>query len=587
MAEYDYRFRNMTDYNYTHSTPTDWQAWHDAYFDRVGGVLRANGEWIRLLNSGRTMEGWAMPNCTRTCGNATAMFSSPENVWNCIALATVTMEVVRGNKTVHPDNLQRMDDIFDLGGSLEAFDKLHVFTSVQQCFWQSCSDSKYGRCAPGLQRFRCDRINSDNIGDFASVINRPYCRDAVLGIDSDIAGPGVLVAFMIQIGLVLIFAGLFWVTYLSSTPFETAVGSSKCPGGIQLASQQPSGSLLKDSSRAASIINRKTAGRFALAAHSTVSDLQEAQTAFGLTIGAIFLLAFCGRGTFGLANVTSVFSYTINRDIAYGLLAVGTCSVVFLQLCLQRVGKREKYKLAPMVISWILMSVAHGSESQGSWANPDGFLENLRENAAVEDCGNNPGPMSYCLGPALQGPDESQQFFDRTKRLIWAVHILFIIVLHEELKRHFDSKPSRIPTGELKYNTSWLNRWLRISARFAITNGPERRRRILHFSKLLATNLLGLITLVICLIDVVNAFKKIKKINADKQSWAFGQLVATAVWIPVVVRLVNYIIVGPEKGIEARIHSQLQVSRVGNVAVPSQEQPGDDSDEAQSLPLLA
>lgn len=505
----------MSEYNYTYATPTSWQAWHEAYFDRVGGVLQANGEWVRLLNSGCTTDSWATPNCTRTCSNATAMFSSPENVWNCMALATVTMEVVQGSKTVDPSNLRKMDDIFDLGGSLEAFDKLRVFASVRQCFWQSCSDSKYGNCTSSLTRFRCDHIDSDNIEDFASVIRGSYCQGAALGVDSDIAGPGILVAYMFQISLVLILAGIFWFTYQPYSSFKTAARQLR--SGFSGASKRPE----ETGPPSLETLDSKPAGRFTIAVHSTVADLQKAQTAFGLTIGVIFLFAFAGESKLGLANVSSVLSYTINRDIAFGLSVVGMCSIVFLQPCRQRVGKRGKsrlFSMVPMVLSWILMSIAHGFKARGAWADPKKFLETLKENAAVEDCGNNPGPMSFCLGPLLQGPDQSQQVFSLTIKLTPVVHCLSAIVLFEEyivLRRgKSGSKISRS-----------------LSGRFG---------QILTFIPL-AAKLLGLSMLVICLIDVVKAFIKIRQINGGQHSWGFGQLAAMAVWIPVVVNLLIFL----------------------------------------------
>lgn len=47
--------------------------------------------------------------------------------------------------------------------------------------------------------------------------------------------------------------------------------------------------------------------------------------------------------------------------------------------------------------------------------------------------------------------------------------------------------------------------------------------------------------LVICLIDVVKAFIKIRQINGGQHSWGFGQLAAMAVWIPVVVNFLIFL----------------------------------------------
>ncbi|KAI8653413.1 hypothetical protein NCS55_01327300 [Fusarium keratoplasticum] len=514
MPEYDYKFRTISEYNYTHPTPTLWQAWHEAYFRRITGVLHADGEHTA-------------PNCTRTCSDATYMFSSPENIWNCMALAAVTMEVVPGNKTVDPVSLKKMDDQFDLGGSLEAFDKLHVLMRVRRCFWQSCSDSKYGNCTEDLENFRCSPVSPDNIQDFSRVINHAYCGKANLGVDADIAGPGILVAYMVQIALVLILAGLFWVTYQPLNRLKTATRQSFGASGRA--------STLETRNE---VLDSKHANRVTLAVHSTISELQEAQTAFGLTIGVIFLCAFGGGGRLELANVSSVLSYSVNHDIAFGLLVVGTCSIAFLQPCRQRVGKHGKSRWAsmvPMLASWLLMIIAHDLKTKGSWADPEHLIEILRENAAVEGCGNNPGPMSFCLGPLLQGPDESERVFKMTTRLAPAVHVLLPIVLFEEWVIKLREKP------ESKISRFFSGRFCQVLSRILLTA--------------------NLLMLILCLVEVVKAFKKIQEINGGQYSWGFGQLVAMAVWIPVVANFLTFLIVGTEKGTEARIHRQLQVSR--------------------------
>ncbi|RSL87378.1 hypothetical protein CDV31_016265 [Fusarium ambrosium] len=271
MPEYDYRFRTINEFNYTHSTPILWQAWQEAYFRKIGSVLHADGEPVRLFKSGCTTDSWTVPNCTRTCSDAKYMFSSPENIWNCMTLAAVTMEVVPGNKTVDPANLKEMDETFDLGGSLEAFDKLHVFTRARKCFWQSCSESKYGNCTSELEDFRRNPISPGNLKDFGRVINHAYCRDVDLGVDSDIAGPGILVAYMVQITLALILAGLFWATY---QPWKR----------LKTMARQFLGAFSRalTSGMSTQILGLKPANRVTLAIHSTISQqLKAAETTQG------------------------------------------------------------------------------------------------------------------------------------------------------------------------------------------------------------------------------------------------------------------------------------------------------------------
>jgi hypothetical protein len=519
MSEYDYRFRIVDGYNYTYATPTDWQAWHEAYFGRVRSVLNTDGEWVRLLSSGCITPDSPSRNCSRTCGNATAMFSSHANVWNCMALATVTMETVQGSKRVDPENLETMDKKFDLGGSLEAFDRLRVFTHARQCFWQSCSDSKYGKCTKHLQRFRCEHISPDNIGQFGDVLNRRLCRDADLSIDSDIAGPGVLVAYIIQVNLVIALASLFWlVTYLpgATTRLFKAVKRLCISPGSE--SKRPPSPLEDQESGPAETPDPKTAGGLIAPVYSALSDLQEAQTAFGLTIGVIFLLAF-GQGKLGLANVTSLLSYAINQNMAFGLLIVGTTSIAVLHPCLRRAGKHSRSWLIALVLSWTLLSTAHALRNGGSWADPERFLENLKRHAAVEDCGNNPGPISFCLGSRFQGPDESQKFLATTITLIPAVHVVCGWLVVRDLISLFVRAMS-----------------CRVSPH------PLNRRQCVLSLIAGSVNLLGLAVLGVGLHDIIKAFGKIKVLSDGQLSWGFGQLVATALWFPVVFKFAKTIL---------------------------------------------
>lgn len=48
--------------------------------------------------------------------------------------------------------------------------------------------------------------------------------------------------------------------------------------------------------------------------------------------------------------------------------------------------------------------------------------------------------------------------------------------------------------------------------------------------------------LILCLVEVVKALKKIQEINGGQYSWGFGQLVAMAVWIPVVANFLTFLI---------------------------------------------
>lgn len=190
----EWRFQAISEPNYNRKgIPVEWQAWHDAWFNRISAIAEPDPglEPTVLLETGCTTDDWQTPNCTRTCSDATAMFGSAENLWNCVSLASVAMAVASGNDTVDDDNVKEMNELFHIGGTLADFDGRNVFAHVRECFLQSCADSTYGRCTPRLADFRYNPIDQFNWVDFSHIIQEWYCDHRELGIDSDIAGPGV------------------------------------------------------------------------------------------------------------------------------------------------------------------------------------------------------------------------------------------------------------------------------------------------------------------------------------------------------------------------------------------------------------
>jgi hypothetical protein len=167
-----------------------WQAWETAHFFRVKSIIDNPSVAARLISYGCNNGDPSTLNCTTTCSNATLMYSLPENLWNCMTLATLGMLVGPGNDTIDRGSEMKMDAIFHFG-TVEKFNRLNVFRKARDCAWASCSDSTYGHCTGSLQRFKCNPVSPTNIESFGNVMAKPYCQVASAGIDLDIAGQGV------------------------------------------------------------------------------------------------------------------------------------------------------------------------------------------------------------------------------------------------------------------------------------------------------------------------------------------------------------------------------------------------------------
>ncbi|KAF4477181.1 hypothetical protein FAGAP_12473 [Fusarium agapanthi] len=499
--EAPYRFRVLDTYNYTYDTPEMWQAWHEAYFRRISSVLGANGEWVRLKDDGCTMPEYKTPNCIRTCSNATSIFYSESNVWNCIALATVSIQVLQGNKSFGEENVVSMDQRFNLGGSdFRAIDQLGIFAQVRGCFSQSCAESKFGKCTSEFEPYQSRPINAGNILDFANMINGPYCRNTSLGIDPDIAGPGIIVSYMMLLALVLLLSFLFCFSCLfpiksrKETTESLFCLSDLCPMKARKEATESSNSWQCPCYKPQSKVE------------TLIVNLQEAQGSFVFTVSFIYLIAF-DRNTIGLSNIGTLLSFAINRDIGYGLMIIGTFSVAALHYFACKSGMHWLKSLVLVLSNMAMLARAHHIYTKDSWANPERFLDSLRENAALEKCGNNPGPMSFCLGARLQRLTETQQTFALTKRMVYAVYVLCILLLIEDSIMRFLSNRRR--------------------------DSPMYRWGLVVFHTLVLARFAPLA------IGLYDLQATLNQIDGDEHSWSFGQFVAVSVWGPLALKLIG------------------------------------------------
>jgi hypothetical protein len=198
MVERKFELIDEHDFNRTYhgfSIHEQWQAWETAHFFCVNEIVENPTDGARLVSIGCNNGDASSPNCTTACSNATLMYSSPVNLWNCMTLAMLGILIGQGNNTIDRDSERKMDERFHFG-TVEKFNSLNVFRKVRDCAWASCSDSTYGSCTSSLQGFKCGPVSPDNIAEFGRAMTKPYCQAASAGIDLDNAGQGVSHPFL-------------------------------------------------------------------------------------------------------------------------------------------------------------------------------------------------------------------------------------------------------------------------------------------------------------------------------------------------------------------------------------------------------
>ncbi|KAM0549764.1 hypothetical protein ACHAPJ_009202 [Fusarium lateritium] len=366
--------------------PPEWQMWEEAYFKRVNATLADPNHTALLIEDGCNNGDSEELNCTKTCDSAEYMFKSPQNLWNCMTLSTVAMKVVPEptNDTVNRDSENEMRDKFHFG-SLRDFQ--YPFGKVRKCLWQSCSDSKYGTCTPDLVNYQCDLINQFTVEKFGAVLTTSYCRNADPGIDSDLVGQGVLIAYIIQHLLVFFFGLSFGLTCKwTRENVWVPVGEiwSKGSSSASGARSQKAHGIIKW------LIQLRS--QFPSAIVSTLVDLQEAQALFTATISFAAIIAF--HGYLGLANIVSISSYVLNNEVALGVMIIGMSPLFLLQVSLDASGNASKYTLVFVFLNWFLILLKQILQrTQGA----SKFEAHLKDLSSVSACGDNPGAMSYCM----------------------------------------------------------------------------------------------------------------------------------------------------------------------------------------------
>ncbi|KAG5788138.1 hypothetical protein H9Q69_012799 [Fusarium xylarioides] len=357
----------------------EWQMWDEAYFKRVSDTLADPTHTAKLMAEGCNNGDLRELNCTKTCDSAEYMFRSPQNLWNCMTLSTVAMKVIPEptNDTVNRDSEKNMDDMFHFG-SLRDFDRLFAFRKVRECLWQSCSDSKYGKCTEDLFDYQCSPIHQFNIGNLGTVLSERYCSVADPGFDFDLVGQGVLISYIMQYVLVLFFCLSFALTLKWF---------------------------------------RRFCRQFPSAITSTLVDLQETQTLFAATISVATIVAFhCYTG---LANVASISSYVLNNEIAHGVIIIGMSPLLLLQLVLHASEHASTYTLSFVFLNWLCIVIKSALQKGGA----AGFEKTLKRQSSMAVCGDNPGAMSYCMNYNIKTG------FSHIKLSLIFVHVLTFLLL--------------------------------------------------------------------------------------------------------------------------------------------------------------
>ncbi|KAH7195411.1 ergosterol biosynthesis ERG4/ERG24 family-domain-containing protein [Fusarium oxysporum] len=551
---------NFTDNPFKQFTiPQDWRAWEVAWLYRLPAIITHASYPARLIESGCIVDN--VTNCHKACGSEEHMFSNPETLWNCLTLATVAMmSTNRGPDTISNQTLEEVDRKFNTG-PLDEFWKLGALLSYVKCALQSCSDSKFGGCPPELWTFQCQMITSKNIKDLSRIMSTEYCDKADPGIDYDIAGPGIIVAYLIQFTIVLFFALCYkitkaWIrnfTLISLLPFQGPAGA------VETAFQWQK------------MVSRST---FGVAVASTLIDLQEAQAVFLGTISIAAIITFSSSSGTGLGNISSLLSWLTNNLTVRGMVSAGMYPLLFVQLIIQKTHNRWWYTLVLVFINWVLVVLIARPQT----VDESSLLEHFTDSSPLERCGNHTGPRTFCQTfnkPAERGSSsttgeelghldrDAESFFKFHSRIQAPMHVIMAFLILDWI------------LAMIRMHLFERGDWLSHKAHALMDSLPLRlksvytRRYFMLFTEAIWISM-EVLTIVMGAIGVHEfaAFMHLlgggESGNESKvalSKWGFGQLVAVCVWVPVILKFACLMVDGALPGWRKRLGQFIEITQ--------------------------
>ncbi|KAH7469862.1 hypothetical protein FOMA001_g14757 [Fusarium oxysporum f. sp. matthiolae] len=551
---------NFTDSPFKQFTiPQDWRAWEVAWLYRLPAIITHASYPARLIESGCIIDN--VTNCHKACGSEEHMFSNPETLWNCLTLATVAMmSTNHGPDTISNQTLEEVDRKFNTG-PLDEFWKLGALLRYVKCALQSCSDSKFGGCPPELWTFQCQMITSKKIKDLGRIMSTEYCDKADPGIDYDIAGPGIIVAYLIQFTIVLFFALCYkitktWIrnlTLISLLPFQGPAAA------VETAFQWQK------------MVSRST---FGVAVASTLVDLQEAQAVFLGTISIAAIITFSSSSGTGLGNISSLLSWLTNNLTVRGMVSAGMYPLLFVQLILQKTHNRWWYTLVLVFINWVLVVLIARPQT----VDEPSLLEHFTDSSPLERCGNHSGPRTFCQTfnkPAKRGSSsttgeelghldrDAESFFKFHSRIQAPMHVIMAFLILDWI------------LAMIRMHLLERGDWLSHKAHALMDSLPLRlksfytRRYFVLFTEAIWISM-EVLTIVMGAIGVHEfaAFMHLlsggesgNESKVDLSKWGFGQLVAVCVWVPVILKFACLMVDGALPGWRKRLGQFIEITQ--------------------------
>lgn len=468
-------------------------------------------------------------NCSKTCGNKATLFSSWKTLWHCLSLASLSLAPTTFPSLNDSSNALIRDSLLEVGiTNATGFDGMRVLDYTFECAAASCRDKSMGNCSihrPGSGYIDDDKVSWIMMHEALELV----CGDLESELNIDIAGPGVLIAYITQTAMVL-YAWLFFLFLKVNKIINTFTSVlthlfRKRNPGPKLLSHRASG------------LERLERTNLAHATSTFLAELHEAQCFFIVAIGIALLTANSRAAIFtGAENWQSLLW---NRDSIQVTAGLGAWPVVLGQVTLRRARLDSVYYLLLSTVALILAGAAADTAAN---PNPDKVYESFRNQNIMAECGGNPSLRTFCVENRFgiywnPLPAASVYAFLGFLGILWWAELW----KRMRATAWFPKRDKCLPKRALKlYNRT----------RCML---PKVATILMHAAEAggLTCIAFGLAQIRVPLVALL--------IQGDTGTWSVGQLVAVLIWAPVISKYLHLVILGVEKGFKLRLSQAFEI----------------------------
>lgn len=484
--------------------------------------------------------GAAEGNCTEICADEATLFL-PYNLNACLTISAVAM-LVQNDSVTYVENSYEEERMTSVG-NLTDWDGAGILSKVVNCAVDACSQNNLSDCPQTTQGLLQTPITVNNLEVILDDLYY-FCSNVGLQVNSDIAGPGVMVSYLLQISATLFFWLLLkiltswprvfsWPFYLLLYLTQKHRRRPTVPGFDPNLSPPPydkepplPGRRRSAWMQANDVQDRLIDLRLHAATVSTLVEFQEVQGFFVGAIQVATLATFRPKGLSQSSDANSARSFgeaILDSQLVQSLAINGLLPLLLVQCLLQRYGMRWWYTFSLLWLTFVLALVVQARKNS-LISSFDTLMQVFVQNSPVASCGNNPNPMVYCDINSTYWEDSAL----RADLMYFAIAMLTVDFLAPITKTWRPIKAALTCLAILE-DENRVYAWL-------------RRKFWPPFLQFVwfALEYLLLILVALYLLTLLNIATLMNSGSNTWGSWSFGQLVSVMVWVPLLFKFAYY-----------------------------------------------